>query len=75
MTYLRRLERRLQHAGTPMTANAAMREMQRLHSIPRIPNRKKPDRHLEQPNHTQEEVLRAFAHTITPGGALQPTPT
>ena len=75
LTYLRRLERRLQHAGTPMTASTAMREMQRLHSILRIPKgRTKPDRRLEQPNHTQEEVLRAFAHTITPSGVLQPTP-
>ncbi len=59
-----------------MTANAAMDEMKRLHSILHITNgRKKPERRLEQPNHTQNEVLTAFAHRITPGGVLQPTPT
>jgi len=76
LTYLRRLELHLQQAGTPMTASTAMDEMKRLHSILRIPKgRKKPERRLEQPNHTQSEVLRAFAHTITPGGVLQHTPT
>lgn len=75
MTYLRRLELRLQQAGTPMTANAAMDEMKRLHSVLRIPTgRKKPERRLEQPNPTQDRILRAFAHTITPGGVLRPTP-
>lgn len=76
MTYLRRLELHLQQAGTPMTANAAMSEMKRLHSILRIPKgRKKPERHLEQPTHTQSEVLTAYAHRITPSGVLQHTPT
>ena len=76
LTYLRRLELRLQHAGTPMTANAAMSEMKRLHSVLLIPTgRKKPERRLEQPNHTQNQVLHAFAHTITPSGVLQPTPS
>ena len=76
LTQLRRLELRLQRAGTPMTANAAMEEMKRLHSVLHIPKgRKKPERRLEQPNHTQSEVLRAFAHRITPGGVLQQAPS
>jgi transposase len=74
MTHLRRLELRLQQAGTPITANAAMDEMKRLHSVLAIPKgRKKPERRLEQPTQSQSEVLTAFAHRITPSGVLQQT--
>jgi transposase len=76
MTYLRCLELRLQRAGTPMTATAAMDEMKRLHSVLRIPKgRRKPERRLEQPSETQAEVLSAFGHRITPGGVLQELPS
>ena len=76
MTYLRRLELRLKRAGSPMTANAAMDEMKRLHSVLQISKRRrKPERRLEQPTKTQAEVLSAFNHRITPGGVLQHSPS
>ena len=72
LTYLRMLERRVEAAGTRLTATVIMDEMRRLHSVLRIPKgRRKPQRNLEDPTETQAEVLSAFGYRVTPGGVLQ----
>jgi transposase len=73
LTYLRRLERRLQAAGIQRSAATAMADMRRLHSVLTIGDgRRKPIRRIEQPTKTQAEVLRAFGHHVDPQGVLQP---
>jgi len=72
MTYLRRLERRLQEAGIHRTAASVMDEMSHLHSILSLGDgRSKPNRHLEVPTKTQAEVLSALGHYVDANGVLQ----
>jgi len=74
LTYLRRLELRLQAKGSRRTANAAMEKLKKLHSVITIDSReRKPRRALEQPRKTQAEVLSALGHWVDPSGVLQPT--
>lgn len=72
MTYLRRLELRLQKAGVHRTAADVMADMKHLHSVLTIPaGARNPRRRLETPSKTQSEVLRAFTHEIDDSGVLQ----
>lgn len=72
LTYLRRLELRLESGGVRRTAGAVMKDLQRLHSVLSLrANSCKPHRALEQPSKTQAEVLRALGHRIDGSGVLQ----
>jgi len=72
MTYLRRIELRLERAGVKITAEEAMGQMRRLHSVLSFrEGARKPTRRLELPTKTQAEVLRAFGHRIGASGGLQ----
>jgi len=72
MTYLRMIERRLEHSGVQMTATAVVEQMRDLHSVLSIrKGARKPSRRLETPSKTQREVLRAFGCRIDTGGVLQ----
>lgn len=72
LTYLRRLELRLQGKGSKLTANAAMDKLRKLHSVISIDRReRKPRRVLEQPRKTQAEVLSVLGYRIDPSGVLQ----
>jgi len=73
LTYVRRLELRLEERGIRLTANKALDELSKLHSILSIDAReRKPRRALEQPRKTQAEVLSALGHWIDPSGGLHP---
>jgi len=73
MTYLRRLERKLEAAGKKATASSVMEEMRHLHSVLILDNgRSKPRRRLEAPTKTQAEVLSALGHYVDGRGVLQP---
>jgi transposase len=74
MTYLRRLERRLEKAGKKLTAASVMEEMGHLHSVLTLGNgRSKPHRRLEAPTKTQAEVLSALGYHVDARGVLQPS--
>jgi len=74
MTYLRRLERRLEKAGKKATASSVMEEMRHLHSVLTLGNgRSKPHRRLEAPTKTQAEVLSALGYHVDARGVLQPS--
>lgn len=75
MTYLCRLERRLDQAGIRMSPQAVMDEMRHLHSILLLTEgSRKPRRRLETPTKTQSEVLKAFGYYIDGSGVLQVLP-
>jgi transposase len=60
MTYLRRLELKLQAAGLKRTASSVMEQMRRLHSVLTLADGCiKPRRRLETSTKTQAEVLLA----------------
>ena len=72
MTYLRRIERKLNAAGINRTAEDVMDDMKHLHSILTLQKgARKPTRRLETPSKTQAEVLSAFGRRIDEGGVLQ----
>jgi len=72
MTYLRRMELRLNAAGIMRTAEDVMEDMSALHSVLLMRNGgRKAERRLETPNKTQAEVLSAFGHVVDAGGVLR----
>jgi transposase len=72
MTYLRRLELRLQASGINRTAASVIEEMRHLHSVLTLTDgRSKPRRHLETPTKTQSEILSALGYHIDTRGVLQ----
>ena len=72
LTYLRRLEIRLQRRGIRRTANSVMKDMNKLHSVLLWDsNSKIPRRVVEQPSKTQAEVLKALGYNIDSSGVLQ----
>ena len=74
LTYLRRLELRLEAAGVNRTAADVMDDMQHLHSVLMLPaGARKPRRRLETPSKTQAEVLTALGWRVDAGGVLQVT--
>jgi transposase len=72
MTYLRRMELRLNAAGIMRTAEDVMEDMSALHSVLLMRNGgRKAERRLETPTKTQAEVLSAFGHVVDAGGVLR----
>lgn len=73
MTYLRRIELRLEAAGIKRTAADVMEDMRKLHQVLSLrKGARKPERRIETPSKTQAEVLSAFGHYVDAGGVLQP---
>jgi len=71
MALLRIIELRLRKAGVDMTAKAAMRHMNSLHScLLWLPGKRKAVRMLEDPDEKQADIMRAFGWRIA-GGVLQ----
>ncbi len=72
LTYLRRLELRLEAAGIKRTAADVMDDMRHLHSVLMLPaGARKPRRRLETPSKTQAEVLTGLGWRVDAGGVLQ----
>jgi transposase len=72
LTYLRRLELRLQKKGISRTAASVMEELRQLHSVLLFESgSREPVRKLERPSKTQAEVLKAFGYRISESGVLQ----
>jgi transposase len=68
---LRIIEIRLRRAGLNMTAKAAMKKMQQLHScLIWLPGKRKATRMIEEPDNDQAKILRGFGWKIA-GGVLQ----
>ena len=73
MTYLRRIELKLNAAGIGRTAEDVMDDMRQFHSVLMLTEGgRKPRRCLEIPTKTQAEVLSAFGHYVDDSGVLQP---
>ena len=73
MTYLRRIELRLEAAGINRTAAEIMEDMRHLHHVLSLrKGGRKPDRRLETPSKTQAEVLSVFGHRVDASGVLHP---
>jgi transposase len=71
MTYLRRMELRLEAAGIKRTAEDVMEEMSAFHSVLLMRDGcRKAVRRLETPTKTQTEILSAFGHVVDAGGVL-----
>lgn len=72
MTYLRRIELRLNAADVRRTAENVMEDMRHLHSVLLLrQGGRKPDRRLEIPTKTQAEVLSAFGRYVDDSGVLR----
>ena len=73
MTYLRRIELKLNAAGIHRTAEEVMEDMQHLHSVLLVKEGgRKVDRRIEIPTKTQAEVLSVFGFSVNAGGVLHP---
>lgn len=71
MTYLRRMELRLNAAGIKRIAEDVMEDMSALHSVLLMrEGGRRAERRLETPTKTQAEVLSAFGHGVDAGGVL-----
>jgi transposase len=73
MTYLRRIELKMNAAGLKRSAEDIVDDMRHLHYVLALKGAGKPDRRLETPSKTQAEVLSVFGHHIDEGGVLQPS--
>lgn len=74
MTYLRLIELKVATVGIKRTANDIMEDMRHLHYVLSIrKGARKPDRRLETPSKTQDEVLSAFGYRVDASGVLQQT--
>ena len=73
LTYLRRLEIKLNQRGVKRTAASVMGDMRHLHSVLSLGNgrRSKPRRTVEVPSKTQREVLLALGHHVDQKGVLR----
>ncbi len=72
MTYLRRIELKLEAAGVGRTASEVINDMQRLHQILVMKKGSRtPERRIETPSKTQAEVLSAFGRFVDTRGVLQ----
>jgi transposase len=73
MTYLRRIELKLNAAGIHRTAENVMEDMRHLHSVLLLKDGgRKADRRIEIPTKTQAEVLSAFGFSVNASGVLRP---
>jgi transposase len=72
LTYLRRLELRMERQGIKRTARDILDDLSHLHSALILDRRsRKPRRVIEKTGKTQEEVLKALSHCIDAHGVLQ----
>jgi transposase len=72
LTYLRRLELRMQAAGIKRTSKDVLEDLANLHSVLLIDKKtNRPRRMLEQPSKTQVEALKALGYIVNPNGVLQ----
>ncbi len=73
MTYLRRIELRLNAQGIRRTVEDVMEDMKHLHSVLMVRDGgRKAERRIEIPTKTQAEVLSAFGFSVDAGGVLHP---
>jgi transposase len=73
MTYLRRIELRLNANGVHRSVENVIEDMRHLHSVLVIKDGgRKATRQIEIPTKTQAEVLSAFGFIIDAGGVLHP---
>ena len=71
MTYLRKIEMRLEKVGLKTSAASIMDKMRRLHSVLTINKTGRPVRRMETPDKTQEKTLKAYGWRINKAGVLQ----
>ncbi len=73
MTYLRRIELKLNATGIHRTAEDVMEDMRNLHSVLLLKEGgRKAGRQIEIPTKTQAEVLSAFGFSVNASGVLHP---
>ncbi len=73
MTYLRRIELKLNAAGIHRTAEDVMEDIRYLHSVLLVKDGgRKAERKVEIPTKTQSDVLTALGFSIDAGGVLHP---
>jgi transposase len=74
MTYLRRIELKMNAAGLKRSAEDIMDDMGHLHYVLALKKgTRKFDRRLETPSKTQAEVLSVFGHHVDESGVLHPS--
>jgi len=72
MTYLRRIELKMNAAGKKRSSEEIMNDMRHLHYVLSIKKgRRTPERRLETPSKTQGEVLSAFGYHVDESGVLR----
>ncbi len=72
LTYLRRLELRMERQGIKRTARDILDDLSHLHSALILDKRsRQPRRMIEHPGKTQEEALKALGYRVDTRGVLQ----
>jgi len=72
MTYLRRIELKMNAAGKKRSSEEIMNDMRHLHYVLSVKKgRRTPERRLETPSKTQSEVLAALGYHVDKSGVLQ----
>jgi len=72
MTYLRRIELKMNAAGKKRSSEEIMDDMRHLHYVLSVKKgRRTPERRLETPSKTQSEVLAALGYHVDKSGVLQ----
>lgn len=72
MTYLRRIELKMEAAGLKRSAEEMMDDMQHLHYVLSVKKGSRtPECRLETPRKTQSEVLSVFGYHVDSSGVLQ----
>ena len=72
MTYLRRIELKMAAAGQKRSIEEIMGDMRHLHYVLSVKKGSRaPERRLETPSKTQNEVLSAFGYHVNESGVLQ----
>lgn len=73
LTYLRRLELRMEGQGIKRTAKDILGDLSELHSVLILDKKsRQPRRMIEKPSKTQDEALHALNHFVDAHGVLQP---
>ena len=72
MTYLRRIELKMEATGKKRSVERIMDDMQHLHYVLSVKKGSRtPERRIETPSKTQSEVLSAFGYHVDDSGVLQ----
>ena len=72
MTYLRRIELKMDAAGRKRSVEEVMDDMRHLHYVLRVKKGSRtPERRMETPSKTQSEVLSVFGYHVDESGVLQ----